>query len=81
MPTKRVERRLPNRLRVEIEERRPVALAATPTLEPVDGEGVRLPIDPTLYVLTATARYDGTLSDEARYDPSRRVQSRVRSWP
>jgi cell division protein FtsQ len=47
----RVERRLPNRLRVEIEERRPVALAASPTLEPIDAEGVRLPIDPTLYRL------------------------------
>ena len=47
----RVERRLPNRLRVEVEERRPVALAAAPTLEPVDSEGVRLPIDPTRYRL------------------------------
>lgn len=49
--TARVERRLPNRLRVQIEERRPVALAGTPTLEPVDAEGVRLPIDPTQYPL------------------------------
>jgi cell division septal protein FtsQ len=42
-----VRRRLPNGLRVEIDERVPVALAAAPTLEPVDVEGVRLPIDPT----------------------------------
>lgn len=41
-----VRRRLPNRLRVTVEERRPVAFAATPTLEPVDADGVRLPIDP-----------------------------------
>lgn len=46
-----VRRRLPNGLRVTVEERRPVALAATPTLEPVDREGHRLPIDPTLYGL------------------------------
>jgi hypothetical protein len=49
--TARVHRRLPNGLRVEIEERQPIALAATPTLEPVDAEGVRLPIDPTRYRL------------------------------
>ena len=46
-----VRRRLPDVLRIEIEERVPVALAATPTLEPVDGEGFRLPIDPTRYPL------------------------------
>jgi cell division septal protein FtsQ len=42
-----VRRRLPNRLRVTVRERRPVAFAATPTLEALDAEGVRLPIDPT----------------------------------
>jgi hypothetical protein len=41
-----VRRRLPNRLRVTIHERQPVAFAAAPTLEPVDADGVRLPIDP-----------------------------------
>ncbi len=44
-----VSRKLPNGLHVVIEERQPVALAATPILEPVDAEGYRLPIDPTLY--------------------------------
>ena len=62
--TARVERRLPNRLRVEIEERRPVALAATPTLELVDGEGFRLPIDPTLY------RFDLPIIDASRMPPA-----------
>jgi hypothetical protein len=49
--TVEVDRRLPNGLRVTIEERRPIALAATPTLEPLDVEGHRLPIDPTRYRL------------------------------
>lgn len=46
-----IDRRLPDGLLVTIEERVPVALAATPTLEPVDEEGRRLPIDPTRYRL------------------------------
>ncbi|MDH3271812.1 MAG: FtsQ-type POTRA domain-containing protein [Gemmatimonadota bacterium] len=46
-----VRRRLPGGLVVTVEERQPVALAATPILEPVDAEGHRLPIDPTLYGL------------------------------
>lgn len=62
--TARVERRLPNRLRVEIEERRPVALAGTPTLEAVDAEGVRLPIDPTRYPL------DLPIISATRFPPS-----------
>lgn len=47
----RISRRLPDGLVVEVEERQPVALAATPILEPVDGEGHRLPIDPTRHGL------------------------------
>jgi len=46
-----VRRRLPSGLLVTVEERRPVALAGTPILEPVDAEGYRLPIDPTRYRL------------------------------
>lgn len=41
-----VQRKIPGTLMVRVVERRPVALAPTPTLEPVDGEGVRLPLDP-----------------------------------
>jgi cell division septal protein FtsQ len=44
--TVRVRRRMPGTLVVQVTERRPVALVATPTLEPVDARGVRLPIDP-----------------------------------
>jgi hypothetical protein len=42
----RVTRRLPDGLLVEVVERTPVALAPTPTLEPIDAEGYRLPLDP-----------------------------------
>jgi len=41
-----VRRRIPGTLLVTVVERRPVVLVPTPTLEPVDGEGVRLPLDP-----------------------------------
>jgi cell division protein FtsQ len=41
-----VTRRLPGTLRVRVVEREAVALLPTPTLEPVDVEGRRLPLDP-----------------------------------
>ena len=41
-----VERRVPDALVVSIEERVPVALVPTPTIEPVDADGVRLALDP-----------------------------------
>ena len=41
-----VSRRMPGTLVVRVEEREPVALLATPTLEAVDREGRRLPLDP-----------------------------------
>lgn len=47
----RVTRRLPDGLLVLVEERTPIALAPTPTLEPIDAEGYRLPIDPAAYRL------------------------------
>jgi hypothetical protein len=55
-----IERRIPDRLRISVTERQPVALAPTPTLEPVDIEGFRLPLDPSehrldLPVLATTA--------------------------
>lgn len=49
--TATIHRRVPHGLLVEVVEREPVALAATPLLEPVDADGYRLPIDPTLYRL------------------------------
>lgn len=42
-----VQRRIPGTLLVRVVERRPVALAPTPTLEPVDEDGVILPMDPS----------------------------------
>lgn len=47
----RVTRLLPDRLLVAVTERTPVALAPTPTLEPVDAAGYRLPLDPSEYRL------------------------------
>jgi len=41
-----VRRRIPGTLLVHLVERHPVALAPTPTLEAVDRDGVRLPMDP-----------------------------------
>lgn len=43
-----VDRVLPGTLIVRIREREAVALVAMPTLEPVDREGRRLPVDPAL---------------------------------
>lgn len=42
----RIRRRLPGTLVLVVEEREPVALVPTPTLEPVDVEGRVLPVDP-----------------------------------
>ncbi|MDT8367834.1 MAG: FtsQ-type POTRA domain-containing protein [Longimicrobiales bacterium] len=47
----RVTRAIPGRLIVEIEEREPVGLVPTPTLEPVDREGRYLPLDPARWQL------------------------------
>lgn len=47
----RIGRRLPSTLVIEVAERTPVALLATPTLEPVDSEGRRLPVDPAAHGL------------------------------
>jgi hypothetical protein len=47
----RVTRRPPHGLLVTLEERQPIALAPTPTLEPVDADGHRLPLDPAAHRL------------------------------
>ncbi|HUF76757.1 MAG TPA: FtsQ-type POTRA domain-containing protein [Longimicrobiales bacterium] len=46
-----VTRRPPDGLLLTVMERTPIALAPTPTLEPIDAEGVRLPLDPGEYRL------------------------------
>jgi cell division septal protein FtsQ len=47
----RVRRRLPGTLILEVSEREPVAFLPTPALVPVDRNGSRLPVDPTLHLL------------------------------
>ncbi|MBI4520579.1 MAG: FtsQ-type POTRA domain-containing protein [Gemmatimonadetes bacterium] len=42
----RIRRRFPHTFVIEVVERSPVALLATPLLRPVDAEGVILPLDP-----------------------------------
>ncbi len=55
--TVHIERRIPNGLVIWVGERVPVALVSTPTVEPVDEEGIRLPLDP------AEHRFDLPLVD------------------
>jgi cell division septal protein FtsQ len=63
-----------NRLVIELHEVRPVALVPTPTLEPVDGRGTLIPVDPAehaldLPILQRAEVQDGRVTDE----DSRRV--------
>jgi hypothetical protein len=49
--TVRVGRRPPDGLLITVTERTPIALGPTPTLEPMDAEGRRLPLDPAAFRL------------------------------
>jgi len=71
----RVGRRLPDGLRIVVTERTPIALGPTPTLEPMDAEGRRLPLDPAAF------RLDLPVIHTARRPPrgSRHFPSEVRS--
>jgi cell division septal protein FtsQ len=65
----RIRRRGFSRLRLELHEVRPVALVSAPALEPVDGRGELLPIDPSqhaldLPILLEATVEDGRVSDE-----------------
>lgn len=65
-------RRLPGTLVVQVVERRPVALVATPMLEPVDAQGVRLPIDPAEFRLDLpVVTLDEPVAPGARLVPAR----------
>lgn len=46
-----IESRWPDRIEIRLEERVPVALVASPLLEPVDEHGVVLPLDPAVHAL------------------------------
>ncbi len=72
--TVHIERRIPNRLVILVTERVPVALVSTPTVEPVDEEGIRLPLDP------AEHRFDRPLVDvgQTPADGSRLLPGRAR---
>ena len=63
-----VTRRLPGTLVVQVEERVPVGLVPTPTLQPVDKDGHRLPLDPSRHPL-----------DLPVIRPGRRAVQQVRS--
>jgi hypothetical protein len=55
----RVGRRLPDGLLVTVTERTPIALGPTPTLEPMDAEGRRLPLDPAAFRLDLPVIHTG----------------------
>jgi hypothetical protein len=67
----RIKRRIPGTLVVDVRERTPVALAPTPTLEPVDSEGMRLPVDPAQHALDLPVIGSETPVPGARYLPAR----------
>jgi cell division septal protein FtsQ len=66
-----VSRRFPGGLIVSVTERRPVALAPTPTLEPIDVDGYRLTVDPSQHRLDLPVlATDMTPANGARLVPS-----------
>jgi cell division septal protein FtsQ len=67
----KIHRRFPSTLLLEVTEREPVALVATPTLEPVDDGGRILPIDPArhpldLPVIASSERTEPSLTPAQR---------------
>lgn len=82
-----VHRRLPGTLVFEVEEEEPVALVPTPVLEPVDGEGHYLPLDPATHRLDLPVvrplreRGAPERPTEARVRPLARAVERMRRDP
>lgn len=62
--TARVRRRLPATLVLVVEEREPVGLTPTPTLEPVDADGRILPLDPAAHAFDLPLLDAGGREDE-----------------
>lgn len=65
-----VRRELPDSLVLYVTENQPVALVPTPTLEPVDADGRRLPIDPSHHTLDLPVLRVGGGASEG-FDPGR----------
>lgn len=68
----RIERELPHTLVLTVEEREPVALVPTPTLEPVDAEGRSLPLDPARHRMDLPLIRPHRLHDGRRLTPGER---------
>lgn len=75
----RIRRRIPGKLVVDVQETRPVALAPTPTLEPVDARGRRLPVDPSRHALDLPVIGTATPVPDARFlrESGRRLAGEV----
>lgn len=72
----RVRRQGLNRLAIELREVRPVALVSAPTLEPVDGTGRILPLDPAVHALDLPILLQATVeAGRVADEDSRRVLS------
>ena len=70
----KAKRGFPRALVLEVKERQPVALVANPTLEPVDGSGRFLPIDPSVHHLDLPIiRTQGRSGGEALSAAERRL--------
>jgi cell division septal protein FtsQ len=70
----RVRRKGFNRLVVELREVRPVALVSAPALEPVDGKGMILPLDPAIHALDLPILLQATVeAGRVSDEDSRRV--------
>ncbi|MEX2467960.1 MAG: FtsQ-type POTRA domain-containing protein [Gemmatimonadota bacterium] len=66
-----ISRRFPGGLTVSVTERQPIALAPTPTLEPIDIDGYRLAVDPSRHRLDLPVlATDRTPARGARFVPS-----------
>ena len=70
----RVRRQGFNKLTIELREVRPVALVSAPALEPVDGKGMVLPLDPSVHALDLPILLQATVeAGRVSDEDSRRV--------
>jgi cell division septal protein FtsQ len=70
----RIRRQGFNRLTIHVREVRPVALVSAPALEPVDGGGALLPLDPSEHALDLPILFHATVeSGRVSDEDSRRV--------